>query len=265
MDAKERPPMQKWALQLLLLGTLGGVLFPAVGGAAEYDARLAWSQRVALGTTVSGVVHRLDAIPGHRVARGTLLLELDGRQLRADLKQAEAMVKRLNVARDEAQKEQERTEELYDRTLLSERDLQSSWVTYLEAEATYQQSLARQTEAQMALEYSRIVAPFDALVLAVHVAVGEPVISALQARPLIELAHVGQMVARAQIGATEAAGLKPGDRAEVTVAGERYSGTIHALGYEPITEGGEELYSVDVLFKPAALLRAGQRARVNLP
>ena len=99
--------------------------------------------------------------------------------------------------RDEAVRELERTQELFERTLLSVHDLQLAQIAATGAEADHSSAEAELAEAEIKLEYSRILAPFDARVVSVPAQPGETVVSRLQARPLVVVAPAGRMRARA--------------------------------------------------------------------
>ena len=96
-----------------------GVSTAALG--ADVPAVVGWSQKVELGTVVSGVVSQVDVQPGQLVKKkgrqpdhaGQSRLQQPGGRRLAEFAHAQA-------ALQEAQREDERAAELYDRTLLSD-------------------------------------------------------------------------------------------------------------------------------------------------
>jgi len=92
--------------------------------AEEFEAKLAWSKRVELSTPVNGIVHKVFSEPGKIVAKGEVLVQLDPRIFKADLKYAEAKLKNSNEQSLEAKRELVRQLDMYDREMLSEHDLQ---------------------------------------------------------------------------------------------------------------------------------------------
>ncbi|HEB59743.1 MAG TPA: efflux RND transporter periplasmic adaptor subunit [Gammaproteobacteria bacterium] len=231
--------------------------------AETLDARLHWLQRVPLGTPVSGVIAEVTAVAGQRVQKGEVLLRLDARPLQARVTGLEAE----RIARahdhDEARRELERTRELYERTLLADRDLTLAKIALSGAEAVLKTAEAQLAQAQWTLQYSRIQAPFDARVVRRNAEPGQTVISNLQAEPLLVVARAGAMLARAMVDGERVARLKPGQAINVSVAGQSYHGSLQRVGLEPEADGR---YAVDVQFDTGGqLLRAGLPARIELP
>jgi RND family efflux transporter MFP subunit len=240
-----------------------GLLFGLVSlplAAAQWQGVVDWSQRTELGTAVSGVVDKVLVAPGERVKKGQQLLLLEQGALRARLEQYRAEVKYKGLLRKEAARELERAEELYARTLLADHDLDLAKVAYAEAEAAYQASRAEVAQAEESLAQSRIVAPFDAVVIARRVQPAQTIVSRCQVEPLLTLAAAGRMRVRFTVSAAELPAL--GKAATVEVAGERYRGTVVAVGFEA---GGEDGYPVEVEFATERQLRAGQGAAITMP
>jgi len=237
-----------------------------VAQAQEISARVDWSERLELGTPASGIVTRVNAEPGQRVKRGDVLVQVDDRGIRAQLEEDEARVKRLELARGEAQLEYERQQEMYDRTLISQRDLSLAEIGFAMADAEYVAAQARLTRTRLDLEYSRVRAPFDGLVLARHAQTGQTINNQLQVTPLVTLVATDPMLARGQVSGDRLAGLREGQNVEVRVGDARYEGTLRSLGLEPVESGADSpAYGITVHFSVPAdqRLRAGQRASLH--
>lgn len=235
--------------------------------ADEVPARLDWSQKITLSTPVSGVVAEVRVAPGERVKRGALLARLDERRLRAELEGARAEVKRLKLAFEEAERELERHRELYERTVISARDLQLAEIAYAMAEAEYTRARAEVTRLEVDLEHSRLRAPFDAVVVERHVQPGETVANSLTATPMLTLASSEAMLARAWVDEAQLRRLAVGAQVEVQVGGERLSGRIERLGLEAREVDGVPQFEIIVRLEPSStmVLRAGQAATLSLP
>lgn len=234
--------------------------------AEEIPARLQWAERLEMGTPVSGIITRIDAEPGQRVRRGDVLVHMDDRAIRASLEEDEAQVRRLEIARAEAELEYERAQEMYDRTLISQRDLSVAEIEFAMADAQFVAARARLTRTRLDLEHSRVRAPFDALVLARHVGAGQMVNNELQVTPLVTIAADDAMLALGQVDERRLQELREGQDVEVQVGERRYPGTLGALGLEPVDGGADAArYRVTVRFTPPAEhgLRAGQQATLH--
>ena len=242
-------------------------LFSGLAGARELPAQIDWAERLELGTPLSGIVARVSAETGQRVRKGDVLVRMDDRGIRARLEEDEAQVRRLELARAEAELEYERQQEMYDRTLISVRDLNLAEIGFAMADAEFIAARARLTRTRLDLEYSEVRAPFDALVVARHVRPGQTVNNELRIVPMVALAATDPMIARARVPETELSGLETGQRVAVRVGERRYEGTLQALGLEPVDNTDDAPhYALTVHFSAPAEdgLRAGQRAVVVL-
>ncbi len=250
--------------RLLLVGLIGLGAVPV--SAAEVEGRLEWMRRVELSTPVSGVVREVPLRAGQRVAAGDLLLSLDTRSFKAAVTRGEADVRRLRAAMEEARRELERTQELYDRTLLAEHDLQLAKIADTTADSSFRAAQATLDQAKLDLEYAQIRAPFAGLVLRVDAEAGQSVVNRLQSTPLVVLAEAGRMRVRLLLTQDAAAGLTPGQAVPVAVSGRRYQGEILSIGLEPQAGTEPPRYPLDVVLSTGEdILRAGQPARVTLP
>jgi multidrug efflux system membrane fusion protein len=247
---------------LALLLPLGGT-----AGAADLEATLDWARRAELGTLVSGVVVAVPVAVGQRVDEGAELLRLDDRGFRAAVAEAEAAAAKFRVRLTEAQREDERAAELYDRTVLSDHERQLAAIALQEVRSDLQAAQARLVQARLDLERSHIRAPYPALVLRLDAAPGQVVVSELQSTPLVVIAEADRMRARALAAAEQLAAVKVGDAAQVEVQDRRFTGRVETLGLEPAPSAGPQaLYEVTVSFEvpPDQQLRAGQPAQLRL-
>lgn len=239
---------------------------PAAG--SEVEATLRWAQRVELSTPVSGQIERVLVDVGSMVGKGDALLELDARPFQAALDKAQADVAQARDALAEAEREVERAQELYDRTVLSVHELQLVQIAHTRARSELQRAQATLAQAQLDLEYSVIRAPFDAIVVQRRADPGQTVVTRLQSTPLLAVAERGRILARATVPSDQLRALRKGQALIVRVAGERYPGRVARLGMEPVSgEGAGARYPVDVEFAVRAEegLRAGQPATLELP
>ncbi len=247
---------------------LPGLLMTVAAAAGELQGRLDWHERVALSMPVSGIISEVNAEVGATVEQGALLVKLDPRPFQLALRAARAKLKSTKLRRDEAERELTRAKELYERTLLSDHDLQLAGIAFETAVADYQRALAALRSAELEREYSELHAPFPARVLARKAVVGQTVAADLQPPVLFVLADARRMRVRVVVDAAQAAALKPGSTARVRVAGRTLSGRLAFVAPEPAEpgQGGEPRYEAVFEFATdgASLLR-GQPATVELP
>ncbi len=134
----------KWLCLGLVLSLWSAALF-----AREY----------ALTTATSGVVQKVMVKAGDKVKQGQVLLMLDQRVLQAKLAAAEKALQSALLDKQEANRELERTQELYDRTVIADHELQLATINYAKAEKAYAEAEKRKIASQYELEYSQVIAP----------------------------------------------------------------------------------------------------------
>lgn len=235
--------------------------------ALELNAELDWAERVTLSVPVSGVVEQVLVQPGAAVAARQTLLVLDTREAKAHLAKANSALKYLDLQRAEAEREWDRARELFDRTVLSERELQLAEISLAHADAEYQAAQAAQVDATVTLEVHTLKAPFAAWVSAVPVATGQAVINSQQATPLLTLVARESMRARALLDAEQASALKTDSAVVVHAGQQRFEAKIVSIGMEPIAMQRPAQYLLEAEFDlPAeSTLRAGQAVMLELP
>jgi RND family efflux transporter MFP subunit len=235
--------------------------------AASIEAELVWARLVELGTPVKGVIQRIEVEAGQRVAKGALLLQLDQRTFVAAVNRQQARLRKLAAVRAEARREWDRARELYDRTVLSDHELQVAENGWIAADADYQAARAALQVARVELEQSSLKAPFAAWVVRREAEVGETVVPNLQPAVLLVLADAARLRARAAISGRQLAGLKIGAPATVVSGGREYAGRIARLTLEPRAAADpSRRYSLEVEFPVGEVrLLAGQAADIRLP
>lgn len=254
--------------QILVLNTCAAMLWLSApfARAADIGAEIDWLRRVELTTPVSGVVDGIRVESGQRVKAGELLLSLAATPFKAKVEGAQARLDKMQQLRIDAQGEQERAQELYDRTVLSDLSLQRAKMKYLMADADYRAAKAALDVAKANLYRSKLYAPFAGLIVKRSVELGHTVIADDQPAPLLVLAESGRYLARARLDAHRLAGFEEGQSLRVTVAAKDYDGKLRHIALEPETvDGGGKTYAVEIVFETDTRLRAGQAAIVHLP
>jgi RND family efflux transporter MFP subunit len=244
--------MKKW----IVLVT--AALFPQTLWAADIQATLQWSQRVELSTPVSGVVQAVNVEVGDLVKKGQVLLTLDSTAYQARVAESQSEITRLNAEAEEAKRDLDRVQGLYERTVVSTTDLDQAKLRLVKSRSTLSEARARLRQNQKALDDASIHAPFDAVVVLRHAEPGLSVAATLQPQMLLTLARSGEMIARIYLLSPQMDNLKTGQ----TVS---YTGKIKTLGLEPIKINEVSVYPVDVVFPSKQPLRAGAPALVQLP
>jgi len=207
--------------------------------AADVAAVVGWSQKVELGTLVSGVVSEVHVRPGQSVSKGDELISLDGRSFSGQVSRRLAAYRHAKAALEEAEREDERAIELYDRTVLSDFERNQALIALQSARASAEAARADLIEARLDLERSVVRAPFDGVVLSVSVAPGQTIVSEWQSSPLVTVADNRVYLARAQVDAIQAGRLKRGSELRATVRGEDVQALVSHVGFEPVAQSDQ--------------------------
>jgi multidrug efflux system membrane fusion protein len=240
--------------------------FPLVAG-TTVKATLEYVDRIELSTPLSGKVSQVNVKAGDRVTAGTILIQLDSGPLKAERDAAQAAVVASKASLDEVRREKQRSQDLYDQTLLSDHEIKQAEIDYATALSVYRQAKSKLALSQQRLKYSDIQAPFDGRVIDVRVQAGQVVANRYQVTPMVILAQSGTMLANVQLDTDQLNALKTGDAVNVAVSNSSYEGRIVEIGLEPITDQLQIRYPVSVEFSVPndVLLRAGMPAQVDLP
>jgi RND family efflux transporter MFP subunit len=197
---------------------------------------------------ISARVDRFPAVIGQRVRAGGLLVELDSREIRARLAQALAV-------RDQAKSDFERFEALLAREAVTRAEYDAALARQRVAEAAL-------AEAETMLAHTRVVAPFDGVVVRKHADVGD---LAAPGRPLIRLEDPTNLrlevdvpealVDRIRVGATL--------RVRIDTAVSDLAGTVAEIA--PTADPASRTFRAKVDLPAESGLRAGQFGRVSIP
>ena len=238
---------------------------PLILWAAEYDAVLDWNRKAKLSTPVSGVVAKVNVEPGDHVNQGDVLLQLDNSVMKANLEKAKADVEFYQRTFKEAERELERNQELYERTVLSDHELEAAHIALSQAKAQLKSAEALLAKSEFDLRHSEIHAPFNGIVIQRYVTEGETVVSNDVPPVLVEMADADVMIAQFKISGNLLGGFSNGKKATVSVGGKAYSGEVSAVEFEPAAKSGNK-YSINVRFNTKGkLLRAAREAKVTVP
>ena len=232
--------------------------------AEEFEAVLGWSKRVELSTPVNGVVQNVFTRSGKIVAKGEVLIQLDPRVFKADLKYAKDYFKNTNSQSLEAKRELDRQRDMYDRTMLSDHDLQVAKNNFTAAQSQYHQAQASLIKAKLNLENSAVRAPFNAVVISTAAVKGQVVASEVTPPVLVVVAEAQRMLARFYTIAGKVNDFVINQGVKLNVSGRQYQGKIFNIALEP-DKLKPDHYAVDVVFDTKKdVLRAGQKATIDL-
>jgi multidrug efflux system membrane fusion protein len=231
----------------------------------DLDATLDWRKKVELGLLGSGIIKRLPIQAGQRVERDQLLLELDQAELEAFIVWGNSNLTLARLEQEEAQRELDRTMDLYERTLLSDHEKQQAMIDAASAKARLHQAEAYLAQLRQRLGHNRITAPFGGRIIQLNAYTGQALVNRLQTQSLMVLVDDATLLARAKAPVDLAAKLSNGSKVGVVVRGEWLPGQVDWIGWESLDMEGS-YYDLVVAFKPMSEmnLRAGERVVVRI-
>jgi RND family efflux transporter MFP subunit len=127
----------------------------------------------AVAAKLMAKVLEVDVQAGQEVHAGQVLIRLDDEDLRAQLKQADAVVAAAQANRDQAQTEYDRIKHLYDQATASQTELDQADTALKAATAELDRATQARAQAETVLEYATIRSPIDGKVIDKRVEVGD--------------------------------------------------------------------------------------------
>lgn len=238
---------------------------------------------VSVGSTVSGLISAIYVDFNSTVKKGQLLAEIDPRTFQATVDQnyANVLSAQADLANKQAQYEMSiktltRYRNLFAKSFIPKSELD-------EAEATYKSNLAQvnaakakisQTQAQynqslVNLNYTKIIAPVDGMVIARKIDLGQPVAASFQAPELFTIAQdLEKMQIEVNVSEADIGEVKEGQTVIYTLDGypnSEFYGTVTQVRISPTTVSNVVTYSVIVTVDNSDLkLKPGMTANVSI-
>lgn len=175
----------------------------------EVTGQVAPIFQATLSSRIQGTIDKLLVREGSRVSKGQLLIQLDSRDLQADLARAHAEVENAKAHLD-------RMNQLYAQDAVSKQEMENATRAYRVAEAN-----RRAVEAQ--LSYTMVRAPFEGVITEKKVEAGE---LASPGQPLLKMEDPQRLRLEATVAEGDLKSVSRGDRISVV---------IDALGGQALT------------------------------
>ncbi len=232
------------------------LLLSLTASAESVMGRVDYAYLQHLNFGVDGEVSSLHVQVGDRVQKGAILIQLDEAHLTADLEAAKAEMVWKKAVLEEATRNWERDNILYEEGSLSQVELDLSYIEQLRAESEYRRSAAHHVTRESRLRYSRIIAPQSGVVLNVNVYPGDRINLQRAERPALVLGSE-KAVVRALL-TTDIVAPEVGDMLIVVDGGDATSGQVKSI--IPAGQDGSRLVTVE---SSEALPPVGHRVEVR--
>ncbi|RPH55069.1 efflux RND transporter periplasmic adaptor subunit [bacterium] len=239
---------------------------------AEASGQIEPLRVVEVKSRVAGELRRITVETGDEVSQGTLIAEIDPRDLRNALEQAEADIALARARVETTAAQRRRAESLAQAGVLSEQDLEN---TQLEETNARAQFVKAQTNHELAREKMGDVAirsPISGTVIEKTVEQGQIIASASGnvsgGTTLVKMADLSTVQARALVDETDIGQVQPGRPAQVTVEaypGRIFRGQVEKIEPQAVVEQNVTMFPVLVrLANPERLLKPGMNAEVSI-
>ncbi|NVJ04204.1 efflux RND transporter periplasmic adaptor subunit [Myxococcus sp. AM001] len=227
---------------------------------------------VEVKSQASGEVLKVHHDTGDTVAKGTLLAEIEPRDVQNALAQAQADLESARVRLNTTEAQRQRMETLRKDGYVT----QQEYETAVDASATARATKVRaETNLQLARERSRdvtIIARSPGTILERTIQPGVIIASATNnvsgGTALFKMADLSVMQVRAKVDETDVGQIKPGQKARVTMEaypGRTFIGEVVKIEPQALVEQNVTLFPVLVrMDNPDGLLRPGMNAEVAI-
>jgi RND family efflux transporter MFP subunit len=193
-------------------------------------------RKAAVASKGTGRLVYLGVEEGDKVRKGEIIARLDDQDMVAALAKANAD---LQVARADSfgtTNTLVRTKSLFSANLASRADMDLAEAAYLKVMASILSARAAVDQAEVALEYTRVRAPFDGTVLTKDADVGEvvaPFASSANSRgAVVSMADMTSLQVEADVSESHITSISVGQPCEITLDAypdTRYRGTVHKI------------------------------------
>ncbi|HSR41604.1 MAG TPA: efflux RND transporter periplasmic adaptor subunit [Longimicrobiales bacterium] len=229
-------------------------------------------RQVEVKSKASGEILRLHADVGDRVEPGTLLAEVDPRDVRNNHEQVRADLAVAQERRDIARRQLERQEELAAAGVITEQELESTRLEYANAEASLIKARTNLDLAELQLADVTIRAPLAGTILTRNVEEGTVIQSASQnvsgGTVLFVMASLEAMQVRTLVDETDMGELRAGMNATVTVEAypdRAFAGVVEKIEPQAVVQQNVTMFPVIVrLENRSGLLKPGMNAEVEI-
>ena len=201
-------------------------LITVTSEAVTVDGVLDWSEPEIRSFSSQGIIEKVTVHTGAKLKKNQLLAQLDRRSLKAVIEKNKATVQQFAPLIFDARIEFNNAKELFDRTVLSEIDLQKKQGVLKELEA-------RQAAAQADLDLAKIQysdallkSPYDARLVQNNMLPGMVISAENMSATRMLLVPIGKMWAIVTMHVEQAVNIALGQQVRLTVNGNQHIGSV---------------------------------------
>lgn len=169
-------------------------------------------RQVDLSFQVAGKIEKLLKEEGDKVKEGELLAVMDSRDYAVNLEKAEAEVEKTLALKSDAESKFERQAPLADDNTISPQDYDTLLNMREKTRADYDGAVAQKNFAKNQLDYTKIYAPEEGIIM---IRVQEPGANVAKAQPVYTMAKTKPVWVRAYVNETDLGNIKYGQEVSV--------------------------------------------------
>lgn len=243
------------------------VLSTSSAYSVEIDASVDWSEKRVVQFVVEGIVTEVNINQGDSFEKGQTLLSLDETIFAQNVAIQKAEVSGLKSVFDDADRELQQANTLYEQTVLSDVELQKVQVSYEIAKSNLTQAKSKLRIAMWELEHASIVAPWDGFVIEGHVLPGKVVTEESDDKPLLTLVRSDRLKALGRVSKSTADSVSKGSKAKVVINRKTYTGEIIEIRRNISSASAKGSYRLTVEFSvgDSGSVTVGQAGVIMLP
>ncbi|WP_318343414.1 efflux RND transporter periplasmic adaptor subunit [Flagellimonas baculiformis] len=215
-----------------------------------------------LSTRMMGYVESLPVKIGQKVNKGDLLISINNVDLRAKKAQVEASIAEATVAFNNAKKDYERFQNLFNENSASQKELDDMTARYEMAKARLESANQMKNEVNSQFAYANIRAPFSGVVTNTYIDEGD---MANPGVPLVSVESPGGFEVVTKVAENNISGIAVGTKALVQVKAldTIVTGKVTELSASAQNTGGQYLMKVQLDQTDARIL-SGMYANIRL-
>ena len=169
-------------------------------------------RQVDLSFQVSGKIEKMLKEEGDSVKAGELLAVLDDKDYRTNLEKAEADVEKTSAIKSDAEAKFNRNAPLVDDNTISKQDYDTLLNNKNRVKADYDGAVAQRNFARNQLDYTRLYAPEEGIIM---IRVQEPGTNVAKGQPVYTMAKTKPVWVRAYVNETDLGNIKYGQSVKV--------------------------------------------------
>jgi RND family efflux transporter MFP subunit len=230
------------------------------------------AEQVSVRPEVNGKIATLPVDIGDKVAKGEILLTLDDRNIQIEIEQRNTEIASAKLQLDQAKRNFERDQRLFEENLISKEEFENSKTTYDLALNSIQRTEKALELAKDNLLKTKIRAPFDCTVLTRPVSAGQAVSGSggfNSGTEVLTIADLEAMIINAHVNQADVTRLKSGMKVEVqieAVPGLKVQGVVERIAPQATIKNNIKGFAVRILLKEIdPRVQPGMTANISIP